>query len=64
MLRHYNASANGTYLLVIQGRHVGYLLSILGDEILCLRFIDGVPLLVQLTYIPFLRLSPNKLESL
>ena len=64
MLFHYNASANGTYLLAIQRRLVGYLLSILGNEIVCLCLIDGVPLLVQLTYIRFIQLSPNKTECL
>ena len=54
MLCHYNASTNGTYLLAIQRRLVGYLLSILGNEILCLRLTDGVSLLVQLAYICFL----------
>ena len=64
MLCQYNASANGTYLLAIQRQLVGYLLSIIGNEILCLRLIDGVPLLVQLTSFLFLRLSPNNPQCL
>ena len=62
MLCYYNASENGTYLLAIQRRLVGYLLLIL--ETLCLCLIDGFPLIVQLNYIRSLRLSPNKPDCL